>query len=114
VLDGNEVRAEVETGLKAVCACGAGGFDLMCCGTMGRIETLAVAADRLDRDDLRAIAQSTAAAVVRRAQEAGGYRLAGGAAGSLFPDLFCGLPGIGYQLLRLGFPERVPSVLLWH
>jgi len=29
------------------------------------------------------------------------------------PSLFQGTAGIGYQLLRLAFPERVPSLLLF-
>ena len=29
------------------------------------------------------------------------------------PGLFDGLAGIGYQMLRLAAPDRVPSVLLW-
>jgi lantibiotic modifying enzyme len=28
------------------------------------------------------------------------------------PGLLCGLAGIGYGLLRLGFADQVPSVLL--
>jgi lantibiotic modifying enzyme len=29
------------------------------------------------------------------------------------PGLFDGLAGIGHQMLRLAFPNLVPSVLLW-
>ena len=29
------------------------------------------------------------------------------------PGLFNGLAGIGYQMLRLAAPGRIPSVLLW-
>ena len=29
------------------------------------------------------------------------------------PGFFKGLAGVGYQWLRLTYPERLPSVLLW-
>lgn len=113
IVDDRETRAEIEAGLRAVRSCGARGNDILCCGTMGRIETLLTAADRLSRPDLRVAARATADVVVHRACESGSYRLAGNMPASAFPGLFCGLPGIGYQLLRIVFPERIPSVLLW-
>ena len=30
------------------------------------------------------------------------------------PGLWQRLAGIGYEMLRLAAPERVPSILLWH
>ena len=80
---------------------------------MGRLETLMIAAIDLARNDLGIVAHNTAATVVGRARHAGVYRLPGLAADALCPGLFSGLSGIGYQLLRLAHPARVPSVLLW-
>jgi type 2 lantibiotic biosynthesis protein LanM len=113
VFDDEAVRAEVDAALRTTIACGAEGVDHLCCGTMGRFETLAVAAAELERDDLRILAETNAAAVVQRARETGAYRLPGLAGEAISPSLFCGLSGIGYQLLRLGYPDQIPSVLLW-
>lgn len=107
------VCAEVDAAVATTCACGAGGLDHPCCGSMGRIETLLLAARVRARPDLAARAHRTAARVVRRAQRAGGYRFPGLAADEHAPGLFTGLAGIGHQLLRLRDPERIPPVLLW-
>jgi lantibiotic modifying enzyme len=113
LFDGEAVRAAVDAALRRTIGAGARGIDHLCCGTMGRIETLAVGATELHRDELRVLAETTAAAVVHRAHESGGYRLPGLAAGALYPSLFTGLSGVGYQLLRLAYPTQIPSVLLW-
>jgi lantibiotic modifying enzyme len=44
----------------------------------------------------------------------GFFRLQSGLPDVIFdPSLFRGLSGIGYALLRLAEPRRVPCVLLW-
>lgn len=107
------VCAEVDAAIETTCACGAGGLDHACCGTMGRIDTLLVAARVRGRSDLADRAARTVARVVRRARRAGDYRFSGLAAGDHTPGLFTGLAGIGHQLLRLRDPDLVPSVMLW-
>lgn len=107
------VCAEVDAALDTTCACGAEGLDHLCCGAMGRVETLWVAATELDRAELGRRAGRLAARVVRRARRDGGYRFSGLIPGDLNPGLFTGTAGIGYQLLRLRDPELIPSVLSW-
>jgi lantibiotic modifying enzyme len=107
------VCAEVDAAIDTTCACGAGGLDHPCCGTMGRIDTLLLAARVRGRPELAERARRTAARVVMRARQAGDYRFPGLAAGDLHPGLFTGLAGIGHQLLRLRDPDAVPSMLLW-
>ncbi len=107
------VCAEVDAAIETTCACGAAGLDHACCGTMGRIDTLLLAARVRGREDLVDRARRTAARVVRRARLAGDYRFPGLAAGDHAPGLFTGLAGIGHQLLRLRDPDEVPSMLLW-
>ena len=112
--DDEIVRTEIEAALGTTIGCEAEGPDHVCCGAMGRLETLTVAAGALDRPDLGALAATTASAVVRRARSSGAYRLPGALPGDLCPAFFTGVSGIGYQLLRLVDPQRVPSVMLWH
>jgi lantibiotic modifying enzyme len=60
-------------------------------------------------DGGRADARRLAARAVERRQSEGGYRLVGRPSVTN-PSLFFGLAGVGYTLLRLFAPERLPSV----
>ncbi|MEA2719684.1 MAG: hypothetical protein QOJ39_1548, partial [Candidatus Eremiobacteraeota bacterium] len=70
---------------------------------------------QLQRPDLRLRAEALAEDLLRDARRDGGFRLVYDMRASGYkPDLFRGAAGIGYQLLRLAAPERVPSVLSWN
>ncbi|HSO39584.1 MAG TPA: type 2 lanthipeptide synthetase LanM family protein, partial [Labilithrix sp.] len=69
------LRAELAAALGTTLEYGVQGIDHLCCGNLGRIEVLATAGRILDREDLLVAARTQASAVVRRAREAGGYRL---------------------------------------
>jgi lantibiotic modifying enzyme len=56
-----------------------------------------------------------AGAVLRRAAENNRYALAAQVPGVTDSfSLFQGIAGIGYQLLRVADPARLPCVLLWN
>ena len=80
--------------------------DSLCHGETGAVEVLGRAAD----PELSGAAAGRAAALV----EALGVRppRCGTPGGVLTPGLLTGLAGIGHGLLRLGFPDHVPSALL--
>ncbi|MBR7837743.1 hypothetical protein KDL01_30985, partial [Actinospica durhamensis] len=80
--------------------------DSLCHGETGAVEVLGRAAD----PELSGAAAGRAAALV----EALGVRPPRCAtpAGVVTPGLLTGLAGIGHGLLRLGFPDHVPSALL--
>lgn len=91
------------------------GFDVdqLCCGNFGRIELLVVAAQKLSRPELLESAKQRAAWLVARSKQVGGYALTPNSVEPIFsPNFFAGTAGIGYELLRLAFPEVFPSVLL--
>jgi type 2 lantibiotic biosynthesis protein LanM len=111
-LDSEEIRADIDAAIRITTKHGLGDLDHLCCGNLGRADTLISAAEYLDRPDLLVLAQAQAGAVLRRAEESGVYALHH-KHGSFNPGLFQGLSGIGYELLRLAHPEKVPSVLLW-
>lgn len=107
------VRHDLAAGLIAVQGWGLRGVDHYCCGNVGRIEALFTAGRALQRDDLIAHARAWMTEVVHRAGEQGGFELYNGIEpGTDNPSLFRGTAGLGYQLLRLARPERVPSVLV--
>jgi lantibiotic modifying enzyme len=109
LLDGNEgesqLRSDLNFGLQCLMRGEIGNDGTLCCGEMGRAETLLVAARSLDRPELGVLAQQRASCVA-----AG---LLAGEERPFVPGFFQGSAGIGYGLLRLIAPDRLPSVLLW-
>lgn len=113
ILDTKEVRQDLEVALRTTQMYGLHGVDHLCCGNFGRIEVLLLAAKTLGREELYETAIQQASALVTRAEQAGGYQLFGNLPNSVFiPSFFIGTAGIGYELLRLAYPEKLPSVLL--
>jgi len=79
-------------------------------GAMGNLELLLLATRRLN-DEWRHVETDRLAAMVMDSIEHNGWRCGGPQAVEI-PSLMLGLAGIGYQMLRLAEPERVPSVLV--
>jgi lantibiotic modifying enzyme len=106
------VDGEIRAAVSATLAWTLPGPDHYCCGSLGRIETLFAVARANADAALGAEAEGRLDAVITAAERRGAYRWIQG------PDaenlgLFQGLAGLGYQILRLESPERVPSVLAW-
>jgi len=109
-----ELEAEVAIGITE--AHGLRTLDSLCCGNLGRVDTLLVASSTLGRARLGRLAESWTATVVGRARYSGGYRLRSNARpGKVFfnPPVFHGMAGVGYQLLRVAKPADIPCLLLW-
>jgi len=81
------------------------GPDHLCCGKLGRAETLMLAGRAHE-------ARRLAAAVVARARNMGQYRL-GGESTLYISSFHQGMAGIGYILLRIARPDQLPCLLLW-
>src|SRR6202521_1494584 len=104
------LTGEIGIAVAATLADGFGRDHSLCHGDLGSLDFLLTAARRLgDREILERtyrLAGGVLSSIVT-----GGWRF-GVASGAEPPGLMVGLSGIGYGLLRLAFPERVPSVLL--
>ncbi|MBV8200018.1 MAG: type 2 lantipeptide synthetase LanM, partial [Acidobacteria bacterium] len=101
---------EVAVAVEDTLAHGFGRDHSLCHGDLGSLDFLCSAARRLgDRELLARTGRLTAGVLGSIA--AGGWRF-GVASGAEPPGMMVGIAGIGYGLLRLAFPERVPSVLL--
>ena len=106
--DSPEVREDICAALATVRAQGIGSKDGLCCGTLGRGELLLA----VERNDPAAL--DLASGVVEKSHRSGGYSTSGKAGQEFFdPSFFQGLSGIGYQLLRIAHPDRLPGVLVW-
>ncbi len=108
-LDDAETRAEIERAVRHTAAHGFGQNHSLCHGDLGNIELLAeyarVSGDRRSASEVARLAGVILESIGRR-----GW-LCGLPSGVESPGLMTGLAGIGYGLLRLAAPERVPSVL---
>jgi len=114
ILDTAEIRQEIAVAINTTQQFGLHNIDHLCCGNFGRMEVLLVGASKLSRPDLWNTVQKQAARVVARAKQVGSFSLFSELSGDIYnPGLFQGTSGIGYELLRLAYPESLPSVLLW-
>jgi len=114
ILETSEIHQDIEVALQTTQKYGLQGVDHLCCGHLGRCEVLLLGAQKLSRPELLTMAQQRAAWVLARAKQAGGYQLFANLPNHVFsPEFFGGTAGIGYELLRLAYPEALPSVLLW-
>jgi type 2 lantibiotic biosynthesis protein LanM len=114
VLDTPSIRRDIANALETTRATPLTDEDHVCCGNMGRLDLLVEAGRRLGRPELLDEARRRAGMLVRRAARNRRYGLFAqvpGVTDSL--SLFQGIAGIGYELLRLAEPDRMPCVLLW-
>lgn len=108
------IYRDVEVAIKTTLEKDLDGMDQICCGNFGCHEVLLVAAQKLSRPDLELQAKQRAVLLSKRAEKLGGYSLFPMLPRTVFsPTFFQGGAGIGYQFIRLAYPDRVPSVLLW-
>jgi type 2 lantibiotic biosynthesis protein LanM len=109
-LDDARVRDEIDVALSATKQYGFAMNHSLCHGALGNIELLLAAVQVLGRpEDHEALER--AQAVVVGSIEANGF-MTGVPLGMETPDFMTGLAGIGYELLRLAEPGKVPSALL--
>jgi type 2 lantibiotic biosynthesis protein LanM len=110
LLDDAQVREEIAAAVETTLARGFGKNHCLCHGDLGNLELLLQAAWRLGDPALEEKAWRIAGGILADI-EVSGWRL-GAPEGTEPPGLLVGLAGIGYGLLRLAAPTRVPAVLL--
>ena len=88
--------------------------DQLCCGNFGRIELLLLASLKLNPKIYTDIINNSAKKIVQQAGINADYNLQIRIKnGFVWPSLFQGISGIGYELLRINYPSVLPSLLLW-
>jgi lantibiotic modifying enzyme len=101
---------EIEIGLHTTFAHGFSGGHSLCHGSLGNIEAF-LSAWQVLRDPRYHVQLEQLTALVLDSIETRGY-LMGTPHGVETPGLMVGLAGIGYELLRLAEPDKVPSLLV--
>jgi type 2 lantibiotic biosynthesis protein LanM len=110
LIEDTEMYQEIDAALETTVRQGFGHNQCLCHGDLGNLESLLVASQKLKRADYQSIYKRVSGSVFDGIQRCGW--VTGVPQGVETPGLMVGLAGIGYQLLRLAEPERVPSVLL--
>ncbi len=109
-MDDRETREEIRIALRKTVESDFGTNHCLCHGDLGNLDILLHAAQRGDdywwNKAGKRLATETIAAIADH-----GY-LFGAQTSLASPGLMTGLAGIGYGMLRLAHPERVPSVLV--
>lgn len=101
--------AECAAAVRTTLSAGFGHTHCLCHGDLGNLETLTLAAERLGDPTLAERARRLAGGMLEAVHKHGWVQ--GVRASAEAPGLMVGLAGMGYGLLRLAAPERVPSVL---
>lgn len=114
LLDSYDIRRDIEIAVQTMRAAPVQGVDHLRCGNLGRADVLLVAASKLARPELALLASRQAWQVVTKAEQTGMFLLHPLLPlGMYSPSFFQGTAGIGFELLRVAYPARLPSVLLW-
>jgi type 2 lantibiotic biosynthesis protein LanM len=108
-LDDVLLRTEIEAACATTAADGFGRNHTLCHGDLGNLELLVEAARTLPDLPLPCRPEALAASILNSIESDG--CLCGNATRIASPGLMTGLAGIGYGLLRLAEPTRVPSAL---
>jgi type 2 lantibiotic biosynthesis protein LanM len=108
-LDDDKIRAEVEAALTTTLDRGFGRNHSLCHGDLGNLDLILEANEQLSDARLSSHLNRLATTILDSISENGW--ICGTPQGVESPGLMAGLAGIGYELLRLAEPARVPSVL---
>ena len=101
---------EIEVALQTTLAEGFGTNHSLCHGDLGNLDVLLVASQLLQEGRYQTQVERLSAEILDSIERIGWCT--GIPLGVETPGLMTGIAGIGYELLRLAEPDRVPSVLL--
>ncbi len=109
-LDDEQIRSEINTALQTTLNHGFGDNHCLCHGDLGNLDFLLQASLILDEPQLKTQVDYLSAIILESINQHGW--LCGLPLQVENPGLMTGLAGIGYGLLRLAAPDKIPSVLI--
>ena len=113
-LDSRVIRQQLDRSIAITQKHCLSDVDNLAWGNFGRIETLLIASQTLNRPELYDFVLQAATTLVRQAQLRGRFNLNSPSVATAYnPSFFHGTSGIGYQLLKIAYPHLLPSILLW-
>jgi len=108
-LDTPRIREDIHVAVRTTLEHGFGSNHSLCHGDLGNLEFIFQAGRLLDCPEYQASAEHMCAVILESIRE-GGW-MCGVPLSAETPGIMTGLAGIGFELLRLAHPQRVPSVL---
>jgi lantibiotic modifying enzyme len=105
-----KIRNEIDAGLETTLCQGFRGNHSLCHGDLGNLEPLLQASELLDRTPWTNHLNRLSATILQSIHDDGWF--CGVPLGVESPGLMTGLAGIGYGLLRLVEPSRIPAILV--
>lgn len=112
LLHNEKIEDDIQAALFTTMKAGVTGYDHLCCGTFGRVDLLIELSQKIDYPEILLEARKRGSWSHDRAQKKNGWRLIAALDHTLqSPSLYMGISGIGYQLLRLAEPAKLPSIL---
>lgn len=113
-IDDNELLSEIRIGLKTAMTQELRSLDHLCCGNWGLIEIWLNYNEKVKDNSYSIQMAEILNKTIQRKLNEGQYQLyLDMPLGNSNPGFFRGLSGIGYQYLRLAYPNILPSILLW-
>ncbi len=109
MLDEPYAHEEIRVAIETTLAEGFGLGQCLCHGDLGNLDLILQASERLNDRHLKQQAYAASSSILKHMQVHGWY--CGVPMGIEVPGLMTGIAGIGYGLLRLANPQRIPSVL---
>ncbi len=114
LLNNDQISFDINTAIETTRNYPVISVDHLCCGNLGRADILLYASQKLNAPDLRSVALKIAASVIHNENDNGYYSLYHYTRSNIQNfGFFQGLSGIGYELLRLAYPEMIRSVLIF-
>jgi type 2 lantibiotic biosynthesis protein LanM len=104
------IRAEVEAAVRNTLEKGYGANHSLCHGDMGNLDLLVEVSRKFKDSQLAGEVQHWTTAILADVEQRGW--ICSNPLGVETPGFMVGLAGIGYELLRLADPERLPSALI--
>lgn len=108
-IDDATIREEIAIALQTMLAQGFGLNHSLCHGDLGNLDILLTASLKLEDAKYQQAVDQLAASILDSIDRLGWCT--GVPLGVETPGLLAGIAGIGYELLRLAEPEKVPSIL---
>ncbi|MBF0226722.1 MAG: type 2 lantipeptide synthetase LanM family protein [Desulfobacterales bacterium] len=107
------LKEDINNAIENILNFGFAPVDHLCCGNIGRAESLFYAGQVLNAPDISEKARKIITIAIERAKEKGfwGLRLKVWENRCFQPGFFRGLSGIGHSMLRIAYPDLLPSVL---
>ncbi len=109
IMDDDALEMEATTALDIIVQRGFGQTHCLCHGDLGNLDILVLAAQQEQWKQYNMLISDRLGQIVDSIERSGWQ--CGGPNKVTVPGMMLGVAGIGYQLLRMAEPERVPSVL---